>query len=196
MKKFFALFVAVMMLLCAFSAVAEEGDFPEYPVGPVGIEENDQQVGFMNIATVYFQPVDMKPAGMSLAKEDATCHIEADISCIEDPFGFGIGGWVPYLTINYVVTDKDGNVVVGDRGPVEGSFMPMNASDGPHYGANICLPDGEGYTLTLTILSPAENGFLLHVDPETGVEGDFERDWAEPYVCSWTDWDFTNIFTK
>ena len=194
MKKFFAILLAAMMMLSLVPAMAEqveateEGEFPEYPIGPAGVEDNEQEVGFMSISVVYFQPVDMAPAGKSLAKEDATCHVEADITANENPYGFGVGDWVPYLTINYVIKDKDGNIIA------DGAFMPMAASDGPHYGANIAIPDGEGYSMTLSILSPAENGYLLHIDKETGVAGNFEVDWVEPLEVTWTDWDFVNLW--
>lgn len=188
MKKFLALVLATVMALgigCALAEDAAEGEFPEYVIGPDGLEDNEQVVDFMNIAAVYFQPVDLAPAGMALAKEDANCHIEADIKANSDKYGFGVGNWVPYLTINYVVKDKDGNQLV------DGSFMPMSASDGAHYGANINIPEGKGYSLTLQIISPAENGYVLHTDKETGVDGNFETDWTEPLEVTWTDWDFS-----
>lgn len=187
MKKILAMLMVAMMALCAVSAVAEdaaEGEFPEFVVGPLGAEDNETEVGFMNIAAVYFQPVDMAPAGKALAKEDATCHIEADITANSDLYGFGKGGWVPYLTINYVVKDAEGNTLA------DGSFMPMNAADGPHYGANINVPEGKGYSLSLSIINPGENGYLLHIDPETGVEGNFETDWVEPLEVTFDNWDF------
>ena len=65
--------------------------------------------------------------------------------------------------------------------------MQMNASDGPHYGANIKLDQAGDYTVTLAIHSPEENGWVLHVDPETGVEGRF---WTQPIELSW-DWKYT-----
>ena len=67
-------------------------------------------------------------------------------------------------------------------------MMPMAASDGPHYGNNIPLPEGE-YTITLSIKSPAENGYLLHVDSETGVEAK-DGFWTEPLTATWTGWKF------
>ena len=187
MKKILALLMVAMMALCAVSAVAEdaaEGEFPEFVVGPLGADDNETEVGFMNIAAVYFPPVDMAPAGKALAKEDATCHIEADITANSDLYGFGKGGWVPYLTINYVVKDAEGNTLA------DGSFMPMNAADGPHYGANINVPEGKGYSLSLSIINPGENGYLLHIDPETGVEGNFETDWTAPLEVTFDNWDF------
>ena len=49
------------------------------------------------------------------------------------------------------------------------------------------LPEGE-YSITLSIKGPAENGYLLHVDSETGVEAD--EFWAEPLEATWTGWKF------
>ena len=183
MKKFFALLVAAMMLLCSFAAVAEEVGFDEYPIGPE--EENEKILSTdsisMSVAMVYFQPVEMEPAGKGGALEASNLHIEADIQCLENELGFGVGDWIPYLTINYVIKDADGNVVV------EGSFMPMAASDGPHYGNNIYLEKAGTYSVTLSILAPQEE-YLLHVDAETGVAGRF---WTEPLTATWENWDYT-----
>jgi uncharacterized protein involved in high-affinity Fe2+ transport len=63
----------------------------------------------------------------------------------------------------------------------------MNASDGPHYGANIKLGDAGTYKVRFIIESPAESyGYLLHTDATTGVTGHF---WTEPLVVEW-DWDY------
>ncbi|MBR2699788.1 MAG: iron transporter, partial [Clostridia bacterium] len=43
-------------------------------------------------------------------------------------------------------------------------------------------------SVTLSIKSPAENGYLLHVDDETGVEAD--GFWTEPLEATWTGWKF------
>ena len=149
--------------------------FEEYPVG----DEGDQQIdGQVNISVVYFQPVDMKPAGMALPAAEANLHLEADASGTEDnTLGYGAGDFVPGLTIKYNIADK----ATGET-KAEGTFMNMNASDGPHYGANVALPDAGEYTLTLTVESPEKNGWVLHSDPETGVKGDF---WKDPAVLSW-----------
>ena len=89
---------------------------------------------------------------------------------------------MPGLTVDYSIAPADGS---GEA--VEGTFMQMNASDGPHYGANIALEEAGQYTVTITIHSPEENGWVLHTDPETGVEGRF---WNEPIELTW-DWDYT-----
>ena len=65
--------------------------------------------------------------------------------------------------------------------------MPMNASDGPHYGTNFKFEEGLGkYHIKFEISAPG-NDYLLHVDKETGVEGRF---WTEPVVVEW-DFDWT-----
>jgi uncharacterized protein involved in high-affinity Fe2+ transport len=62
----------------------------------------------------------------------------------------------------------------------------MNASDGPHYGANLKLDGAGRYKVAFIIDNPEKQGFLLHVDKETGVPGRF---WREPLEVSW-DFDF------
>ena len=179
MKKFVALLLAAMMLMSmsALGLAEEEAGFDEYPLGV----EGEQEVGFMTMEMVYFQPVDMAPVENATPKEGSDLHIEVDLTANENPYGFPVDGWVPYLSIDFVIKDLEGKEVYS------GSMMPMAASDGPHYGNNIPLPEGE-YTVTLYIKSPAENDYLLHVDAETGVEAD--EFWAEPLEVTWTGWKF------
>ncbi len=161
-----------------------ESGFVEINIG------DEQQVGPFNVAAVYFQPVDMIPAGKNPTKEESDMHLEADIHLQSDfavKYGFGSGDniWPAYLTVKYEVMDKDGKMVT------EGSFMPMNADDGPHYGANIkkdIMTVGQ-YKLKLTIEPPTD--YLLHVDDETGVPAKQE---AENYFKVHTaefDWNYT-----
>ena len=119
---------------------------------------------------------------LAASKEDSDLHIEVDLTANENPYSFPVDGWVPYLSIDYTIKDLDGNEVL------TGSMMPMAASDGPHYGNNIALAEGE-YTITLSIKSPAENGYLLHVDDETGVDAK-DGFWTEPLEATWTGWKF------
>lgn len=157
------------------AAPGEDAGFEEQPLG------DDVHVGPLVVGGVYFQPVDMEPT-MGVPASEASMHMEADIHAAADnKLGYGAGDFVPALTVTYTIKDKSGNTVQS------GTFMPMNASDGPHYGANIALPDAGTYQLTLKIHSPAENGWMLHVDKETGVEGRF---WTTPIELSW-DWQYT-----
>ncbi|MDR2089622.1 MAG: iron transporter [Clostridiales Family XIII bacterium] len=167
------------------AAGAEEEAADVGPGGVAGFEEfpigDDIELGPLNVAGVYFQPVDMEPAGNSLPASESDFHIEADISALENDLGYGVGSFVPNLTVNYEIADEAGTVVS------EGTFMPMSASDGPHYGANVSLGGKAGtYKVKFIIESPEAQGYLLHTDQETGVEGRF---WTEPLVAEW-DFDF------
>jgi uncharacterized protein involved in high-affinity Fe2+ transport len=168
------------------SASGADDESAEEPAGPgdvAGFEEfpigDDIELGPLNVAGVYFQPVDMEPAGNSLAAADSDVHLEADISALPNDLGYGVGGFVPYLTVNYEIISEDGT-------KSEGSFMPMTASDGPHYGANLKIGPAGTYTIRFIIENPEAQGYLLHVDQETGVTGRF---WTEPLVAEWEfDW--------
>lgn len=177
-----ALFLAAGVVTAASDARAaapapgeDTRGFQEYPLG-------DEQVkGPLQIAGVYFQPVDMEPAGVGgLPRAQADIHLEADISAVENNgLGYGAGDFVPYLTVRYKAQKKGGKLI-------EGTFMPMNASDGPHYGNNVKLDGPGSYTITFIVESPERMNYLLHVDKETGVPGKF---WKEPIEVSW-DFDF------
>lgn len=152
--------------------------FTEYPIGEPQEKEN------MEIAAVYFQPVPMEPM-MGLSPEKSDLHLECDIKAAKgNTVGFGAGEWIPYLTVSY----KLKNVNTGEE--TEGTFMPMNADDGPHYGANVKMPGAGNYKLTFTIESPLRQDFMLHTDPETGVPGRF---WRTPIVV---EWDFPYVPRK
>lgn len=161
----------------------EEADdsvgFEEIPIGTdVELE------GELNVAAVYFQPIDMEPAGMGLSAAESNLHLEADITGLEgNDLGYGAGDFVPGLTVDYEIASADDPDTVLQ----EGTFMQMVASDGPHYGGNIALDTDGEYILTFIIHSPEENGWMLHTDPETGVTG---RWWTEPLEASF-EWSYT-----
>ena len=160
------------------AAPGEDAGFAEFPIG------DEQESGPLAVSGVYFQPVDMEPAGNSLSKEEADCHIEADITATDEgaKLGYGVGDFVPWLNVKAYIQKKDSDKVQ------EIAFMPMNASDGPHYGANIKFEEGLGtYNVKFEISSPG-NDYLLHVDKETGVTGRF---WTEPIVIEWPEFEWT-----
>ena len=148
-------------------------------------KHSDQEVGPLTVNAVYFQPIDMEPSGMGLKAADASFHLEADIHANQKgtKLGYGKGDFVTDLTVNYDIIDKSTNESVGS-----GTFMQMNASDGPHYGANVKLDKAGAYKLVLKIESPEKKGWMLHVDPETGVTGRF---WTEPLEVTFPDWNYT-----
>lgn len=156
--------------------------FEEIPITGADGKE-DQEVGPLNVAAVYFQPVDIEPAGTGLSAAESNLHLEADIHALADNnLGYAEGDFVPKLTVDYVIQDKNNS-----SNKQEGTFMEMNASDGPHYGANLKLDKDGEYTLTFKIHSPEENGWVLHTDKETGVSGRF---WTEPLEATF-DWNYT-----
>ena len=153
----------------------------------IQVDENhsDQEVGPLTVNAVYFQPIDMEPSGMGLKAADASFHLEADIHANKKgtELGYGKGVFVPDLTVNYEIINNANNETVGS-----GTFMQMNASDGPHYGANVKLDEAGSYKLVLKIESPEKKGWMLHVDPETGVKGRF---WTEPLEVTFPEWNYT-----
>ena len=134
---------------------------------------------FLNLNAVYFQPVDMTGGYKA---SDYDCHLELDVSALQNGLGYGKGDWVPYLTVEYKVKKNDSDY------EVSGTFMPMAASDGPHYGANIKM-DGDGvYTVTFTVKFPDSSTYLIHTD-NTGPET-HEFPANIEYTCD--NWQFTN----
>ena len=83
MKKLVALLLAAMILFAvsAVSLAEEEAGFDEYELGV----EGEQEVDFMTMAMVYFQPVDMAPAENATPKEGSDLHIEVDLTARENP---------------------------------------------------------------------------------------------------------------
>ena len=107
------------------AAAGDELGFEEIPIF------EDEEISFINVNAVYFQPVPMVP-GME-NYEDYDLHLECDVSAMENKLGYGVGDWIPYLTIDYRVIGSNG------EDAASGTMMNMAASDGPHYGANIVL---------------------------------------------------------
>ncbi|MDY4594649.1 MAG: iron transporter [[Pasteurella] aerogenes] len=156
-------------LLATIFASSPALAFKEYPIGEA-VTMNE-----MEIAAVFLQPIDMEPRGMGLSAKDSDIHLEADIHATKgNKNGFGEGEWMPFLTINYVLVNTD----TGEQ--QEGSFMPMVASDGPHYGANVKMMGVGNYKLTYKIEPPSKAGMHRHTDPETGVGR-----WWKPFDVSY-----------
>ncbi len=160
-------FLSGALMLSVFSLFAVAG---EVPIGEP-IEKNG-----MEIAAVYLQPIDMEPKGIDLPPSLADIHLEADIHAIEgNENGFAAGEWIPYLEVSYVLKNLDNGKVK------KGTFMPMVASDGPHYGSNIKMDGGVGnYQLTFHIKNPSTQGFGRHADKATGV-----GKWWAPFEVSY-----------
>jgi len=155
--------VAVLLMAAAGSLQAGE-----HPIGhPV-------EINGMEIAAVYLQPVMMEPMLPGMM-EPRDIHLEADIHAMKgNQNGFGAGEWMPYLGITYQISK------VGSDWSTAGAFMPMVASDGPHYGANIKLDGPGNYQVRYQIAPPSYNGLYHHTDKETGV-----GEWWAPFDLEW-----------
>ncbi|MFV0480626.1 MAG: iron transporter [Campylobacteraceae bacterium] len=167
-------FVALATVFTLSANAADE--FKEFPIG------DEIEINNMVIAAVYLAPIDMEPKGIDLAPSLADIHLEADIHATEgNTNGFGEGEWIPHLTVSYELTNKD----TGKK--ITGSFMPMVAVDGPHYGANIKMLGVGNYHLKYNIDNPSKQGFGRHADKATGV-----GKWFEPFSVEF-DFKYTGI---
>lgn len=180
-----AAFISISVLLggcgsatkSASSSTKTTQDTQVKAVKEIPIGDSIEKEG-MDIAAVFFEPAEMHPIEKAgLQPNEADIHLEADIKATkENKTGFGTGEWVPYLTVNYKIKNLDnGNEAAG-------TFMPMNASDGPHYGANVKMFGAGKYKLSLSIESPEKQNYLLHTDKGTGVNGGF---WNKPIEVEW-----------
>lgn len=160
------------------TTVVDEGGEEDLGFTEVTIFEGVQKE-FLNLNAVYFQPVDMTGGYKAT---DYDCHLELDVSALKNDFGYGTGDWVPYLTVEYLVKK-------GDKTVAQGTFMPMAASDGPHYGQNIKL-DGDGtYSVTFTIKFPDTSSvYLIHTD-NTGPE---KSTFPNTITYTYDSWNFKN----
>ena len=164
-------------------AASDAAGFTEYPIF------EDEALAFINLSAVYFQSVPMTDSEQqNYAAEDYDIHLEADISALDNTLGYGVGDWVPYLTVDYKIVDSASKSEV-----TSGTFMPMAASDGPHYGNNIKLDPGT-YDITFTIHSPGENGYLIHSDAETGPGGLLADVFGNgPLTYTFEGWEFAGL---
>lgn len=151
-------------------AVSSTAQAREYPVGgPVHAHD-------MEIVVNYLLGVEMAPMPPGMAMGADTVHLETDVHATADNlWGFADGAWVPYLTIEYRLSK------LGSNWTTSGRMLAMTAKDGPHYANNVRM-DGPGrYQVVLRYSNPEINGFLHHVDKETGVPG-----WWAPFTEMFT----------
>lgn len=151
-------------------AVVAAGGFREWPIG-------EEERAHLLIKAVWLPSVHM--AGMPSAPDPRVVHLEADIQATaENPQGFALHGFVPYLTVAYRIEPDSGGETI------TGTMIPMVARDGLHYGASVMMPGPGSYTLTYHIDPPSSNGLGRHDDPLTGV-----APWWEPFEVSFP-WKF------
>lgn len=126
----------------------------------------------MEIVANYLIGIEMAPMPVNMVHGPDVIHLEADVHATADNvYGFPDGAWMAYLTIHYKLEKK------GAPWTAEGVLLPMTAKDGPHYANNVKM-DGPGeYKLTYRFESPESNGFLHHIDEESGVP-----EWWKPFT--------------
>jgi len=118
--------------------------------------------------------MDQMPKGMDMSPD--VIHLEADVHAAKDEkHGFSEDAWIPYLTINFTI------IKLGSEFKKTGTLAPMTAGDGPHYANNVSMAGPGTYDLTYEILPPSSNGFIRHIDKETGVP-----EWWKPITAHWT----------
>lgn len=158
----------LVLAALATAAPAAARDFAVYPIGKPRI------VSGLEIAPIYFQPIELEGALMHPAA-DCDIHLEADISATkDDPDGYAEGEWRPYLTVTFRLTKADGSTKPGGGQVLSGTLMPLVAyggSTGPsvgkaHYGDNLKLMGPGRYRLELTVAPPASG--------QTGVQASFQ----------------------
>ncbi|QSX30518.1 iron transporter [Shewanella cyperi] len=102
----------------------------------------------------------------------ADIHLEAKVHALENnPYGFVKDSWIPYLKVDYRIEKA------GSDWFTSGSFDPMVANDGPHYGGNVKLNGVGKYKVMFRITPP---NLMLHTDKETAPSK-----WFEPFIVSW-----------
>lgn len=155
----------VALLVAAALVLPRVADAREYFVGgPVHSHD-------MEIVANYLVGIEMAPMAPGMAMGADVIHLEADVHATADnTHGYGDGAWIGYLKIGYSIEKT------GTAWKASGTLRPMVAKDGPHYADNVKM-DGPGtYKVVYNFTSPEANGFLRHVDKETGVPG-----WWAPF---------------
>jgi uncharacterized protein involved in high-affinity Fe2+ transport len=163
--------ILVATVLAAGSVMlAPAAQAREYPIGgPV-------QAHNLEIAANYLVGIEMAPMVPNMPMGAGVIHLETDVHAAADnPWGFPTDAWMPDLTIGYTLEK------VGTPWHVTGRMRAMTAKDGPHYANNVKMDGAGTYKVTLRYASPETNGFLRHVDKETGVPG-----WWQPFTEQFT----------
>ena len=163
--RLMARIAAMAIILVAPAAFAREF----FVGGPV--HKND-----MEIVANYLVGIEMAPRMEDMPQGPDVIHLEADVHATADNvYGYPDGAWIAYLSINYTLTKQ------GSDWRASGSLKPMTAKDGPHYADNVKMGGPGTYTVIYSFTPPEANGFLRHIDKETGVPA-----WWNPFSASFT----------
>ncbi|MCF6200372.1 MAG: iron transporter [Hyphomicrobiaceae bacterium] len=165
-KAALAATVAFGALLSVSQIQAAETAFSETPIGGPVMKNG------MQIVAVYLENVGMDPVPANGASGDI--HVEADIHAIAgNKHGFSKGQWIPGLSIKYDIEKVGGGL------KASGSFIPMLAIDGAHYGINMKLAGKGKYKITYHI-SPPGKSLFRHATGKSAVP-----EWWKPFAVSW-----------
>jgi len=157
--RLMARIAAMAIILVAPAAFAREF----FVGGPV--HKND-----MEIVANYLVGIEMAPRMEDMPQGPDVIHLEADVHATADNvYGYPDGAWIAYLTINYTLAKQ------GSDWRASGSLKPMTAKDGPHYADNVKMGGPGTYTVIYSFTPPEANGFLRHIDKETGVPAWWDR---------------------
>jgi uncharacterized protein involved in high-affinity Fe2+ transport len=158
------------LLSAALLALPARAGAHEYYVGEPVVRNN------LQIVPNYLTGIEMEPMPKGMDMGPDVIHLEADVHATKgETHGFHEDEWIPYLTIHFTLAKQ------GTKFIKKGTLAAMTADDGPHYANNVKM-DGPGtYDLTYEILPPSSNGFIRHIDKETGVPA-----WWEPITVHWT----------
>ena len=159
-----------ILLTTAFALVASAAQAKEYYIGGPAYQDN------MEIVSSYLLGIKMDPMPPHMPMGSDAIHLEVDLhATANNPWGYADQSWIPYVTINYVLSKQDTDWTA------KGTLLPMSANDGPHYADSLEM-DGPGkYTVTYTFLPPSANGYYRHTDPATGIPA-----WWKPFTQSFS----------
>jgi uncharacterized protein involved in high-affinity Fe2+ transport len=162
-----ALTVAILTFGLAHGALAKE-----YYIGGPDYQDD------MEIVSSYLLNIQMDPMPPNMVMGPDTIHLEVDLhATANNPWGYDNESWIPYVTIDYVLTKKN------SPWTAQGKLLPMSANDGPHYADSLKM-DGPGdYHVAYTFEPPSVNGYYRHTDQATGIPA-----WWAPFSKSF---DFT-----
>lgn len=161
-------FVSVLLTAGVMSVSAAQAG--EFYIGEPVVKDGIQ------FSPAYLTGIEMDrhPAGMAMDKD--AIHVEIDIHAAKgETHGFPEDAWIPYLPVDLTL-EKVGGTYKESK-----VLAPMEANDGPHYANNFAMAGPGEYKATYVVGPPSANGFIRHVDKETGVP-----DWWTPITLAWT----------
>ena len=166
-RKLAGLVPAIAIVMTTLVPIAGAREY--FVGGPV--QKND-----MEIVANYLLGIEMAPMLPNMAHGSDVIHLEADVHATADnSHGYPDGAWIAYLTIAYTIEKQ------GSNWKASGTLKPMTAKDGPHYADNVKMNGSGTYKVTYQFRPPEVNGFLRHVDKETGVPA-----WWQPFSETFT----------